>query len=180
MVTCKLRLSGYPSASSSIPTTAFVANLFWEGRFKAWEDRFKTYMGRFQAWEGRFQAWGDERTDKRKTPCVPQDFVSFGAAALLPVTPIHYHAKQGNGYRWPHIALGRPVSFKEQRQRQWSKILLSMSKQGRIHGHQLRTGGQGRKCAFSHFSTRAWRTNRPTNRPTDQPTDGQTDGQSLL
>ena len=27
--------------------------------------------------------------------------------------------------------------------------------QGRIHGHQLRTGGQGRKCAFSHFSTRA-------------------------
>ena len=34
--------------------------------------------------------------------------------------------------------------------------------QGRIHGHQLRTGGQGRKCAFSLFSTRAHqRTNGP-------------------
>ena len=40
--------------------------------------------------------------------------------------------------------------------------------QGRIHGHQLRMGGQGRKCAFSHFSTRWLRT------------DQQTDGQSLL
>ena len=28
--------------------------------------------------------------------------------------------------------------------------------QGRIHGHQLRTGGQGRKCVFSHFLTRAY------------------------
>ena len=27
--------------------------------------------------------------------------------------------------------------------------------QDRIHGHQLRTGGQGQKCALSHFSTRA-------------------------
>ena len=28
--------------------------------------------------------------------------------------------------------------------------------QGRIHGqYQSRTGGQGRKCVFSHFSTRA-------------------------
>ena len=35
------------------------------------------------------------------------------------------------------------------------------TQQGRIHGHQLRTGGQGRKCAFSHFSTRSpLRTNR--------------------
>ena len=42
-------------------------------------------------------------------------------------------------------------------------------KQGRIHGHQLRTGGQGRKCAFFHFSTRA-----------DGRTDQRTDGQSLL
>ena len=40
-------------------------------------------------------------------------------------------------------------------------------KQGRIHGHQLRTGGQGRKCVFSHFSTRS----PPTNQPTDQRTD---------
>ena len=40
--------------------------------------------------------------------------------------------------------------------------------QGRIHGHQLRRGGQGRKCAFPHFSTRV-------HGPTDQPTDGRTD-----
>ena len=46
-------------------------------------------------------------------------------------------------------------------------------KQGRKHGHQLRTGGQERKCAFSHISTRA-------HRRTDQRTDGRTDGQSLL
>ena len=30
---------------------------------------------------------------------VPPDFIPFWAAALLPLTPIHYHAKQGNGYR---------------------------------------------------------------------------------
>ena len=46
-----------------------------------------------------------------------------------------------------------------------------LDKQGRIHGHQLRTGGQGQKCAFSHFSTRAWRTNRRTDGPTDRRTD---------
>ena len=48
-------------------------------------------------------------TDERKSPCVLQDFVPFGAAALLPLTQIHNHAKQGNGYRRPHIALGRLV-----------------------------------------------------------------------
>ena len=48
--------------------------------------------------------------------------------------------------------------------------------QGRIHGHQLRTGGQGRKCAFSHFSTQSpLRTNQPTNQPTNRPTDWRTD-----
>ena len=41
--------------------------------------------------------------------CVLQDFVPFRAAALLPLSQFHNHAKQGNGYRWPHIALGRPV-----------------------------------------------------------------------
>ena len=40
--------------------------------------------------------------------------------------------------------------------------------QGRIHGHQLRTGGQGRKCAFPHFSTRVH------GPPTNQRTDGRT------
>ena len=34
-----------------------------------------------------------------KSPRVLQDFVPYGAAALLPLTPIHNYAKQGNGYR---------------------------------------------------------------------------------
>ena len=43
----------------------------------------------------------DGRTDERtnRVPCVLQDFVPFGAAALLPLTPIYNRAKQGNGYR---------------------------------------------------------------------------------
>ena len=53
----------------------------------------------------------DERTDERKSPCVLQDFVPFEAAALLPLTPIHNQVRQGNEYRWPHIALGRPVTI---------------------------------------------------------------------
>ena len=35
---------------------------------------------------------------------------------------------------------------------------LRVRKQGRIHGqHELRSGGQGRKCAFSHSLTRGHR-----------------------
>ena len=45
----------------------------------------------------------------QKYPCVLQDIVPFGAAALLTITYNHQHTKQGNGYRWPHIALGRLV-----------------------------------------------------------------------
>ena len=47
---------------------------------------------------------------------------------------------------------------------------LCNEQQGRIHGqHQLRTGGQGRKCAFSHFSTHVhWRMDQPTDGPTDK------------
>ena len=51
----------------------------------------------------------DGQTNERKSPCVLQDIVPFGAAALLPITYNHQHTKQGNGYRWPHIALGRLV-----------------------------------------------------------------------
>ena len=51
-------------------------------------------------------------------------------------------------------------------------LVLQWKKQGRIHGqYQSRTGGQGRKCVFSHFPTRS----PQTNRPTDQPTNGRTD-----
>ena len=58
-----------------------------------------------------------------------------------------------------------------------SQFFNGWTKQGWIHGqYQSRTGGQGRKCAFSHFPTRLPRTNQPTN----QPTNGRTDGQSLL
>ena len=52
-----------------------------------------------RAWGERMDGRMDGRNDKRKSPCVLQDFVPFGAAALLPLTPFHNHAKQGNGYR---------------------------------------------------------------------------------
>ena len=58
------------------------------------------------------RAWGGtngQTNEQTKVPCVLQDFDPLGAAALLPITPIHNHAKQGNGYHRPHIALGRPV-----------------------------------------------------------------------
>ena len=41
------------------------------------------------AWEGRRNRWTDAQT---KVP-VPQDFVPFRAAALLPLTTVHNHAK---------------------------------------------------------------------------------------
>ena len=49
--------------------------------------------------DGRMDGWTDGRTDEQKSPCVLKDFVPFGAAALLPLTPFHNHAKLGNGYR---------------------------------------------------------------------------------
>ena len=63
------------------------------------------------------RAWGeldeqtDRRTDKWKSQCVLQDFVPFWGrrTALLRLTPINSHTKQGNGYHWSHIAFGRPV-----------------------------------------------------------------------
>ena len=56
--------------------------------------------GRMNGWmDGRTDGRTDRQTNERKSPCVLQDFVPFGAAALLPLTPIHNHAKQGNGYR---------------------------------------------------------------------------------
>ena len=55
--------------------------------------------------------------------------------------------------------------------------LIKAIKQGRLHGqYQSRTGGQGRKGAFSHFPTRSPRTDGPT----DGRTDGWMDGHSLL
>ena len=77
-----------------------------------WEDRFQVWEGRFQAWEG-LGGLTDGRTDgwmdKQKSFSVLQDFVPFSSTALLPIIPIYNHAKQGNGYCWPQIALGRPV-----------------------------------------------------------------------
>ena len=46
-----------------------------------------------------------------KSPCVLQDIVPFGAAALLTITYSRKHTKQGNRCRWPHIDLGRLVLF---------------------------------------------------------------------
>ena len=60
--------------------------------------------------------------------------------------------------------------------KKWQKEQIR-KEQGRIHGqYQLRTGGQGRKCAFSHFSTRSPLTNAPTDERTDGTTDRWTDG----
>ena len=44
----------------------------------------------------RTDGWMERRADFL---CVLQDFVPFGTAALLPLTPIHNHAKEGNAYR---------------------------------------------------------------------------------
>ena len=41
----------------------------------------------------------NERTNEQKSLCVLHDIVPFGAAALLSLTQIKNHAKQGNGYR---------------------------------------------------------------------------------
>ena len=55
----------------------------WEARFEAWEARFVAWEARFEAWGvwGRGHEWTNGQTDKRKSPCVLQDFVPFGAAA---------------------------------------------------------------------------------------------------
>ena len=41
--------------------------------------------------------WGDELMNKRKSPCVLQDFVPFRAAALLPFNLNQTLLKQGTG-----------------------------------------------------------------------------------
>ena len=52
-----------------------------------------------KAWGERMEGRTDGQNDKQKSPCFLQDFVPFGAAALLPLAPFHNHAKEGNGYR---------------------------------------------------------------------------------
>ena len=52
-----------------------------------------------RAWRGWTDGWMDGRTNGPKSPYVPQDFSPSWDAALLPLTPIHNHAMQGNGYR---------------------------------------------------------------------------------
>ena len=80
-------------------------------------DALNDWLNFLHAWEGRFQAWeGLGRTDGwtdgwTKVPCVLQDFLPFETAAL-PLLPIYnQQGEQGNGYRSPHIPLGRPVTF---------------------------------------------------------------------
>ena len=48
----------------------------------------------------------DGRTDKQKSPCVLQDIVPFGAAALLPLTPFHNHASRATGIADHILQLG--------------------------------------------------------------------------
>ncbi|MEE3023398.1 MAG: hypothetical protein VX367_12470 [SAR324 cluster bacterium] len=49
--------------------------------------------------DGRTDGRTDGQTNEQKSPCGLQDFIPFGAAALLPLTQIENCAKQGNGYR---------------------------------------------------------------------------------
>ena len=44
-----------------------------------------------------------------QSPCVLLDIIPFGAAAMIIITYIDKHTKQGNGYGWLHIALGQLV-----------------------------------------------------------------------
>ena len=58
------------------------------------------------------RAWGaDGRTDRRKNELKsPVFYRTLSPLGPLPcLIPIYNHAKQGNWYRWPRIALGRPV-----------------------------------------------------------------------
>ena len=55
---------------------------------------------------------GDEQTndqmDERKSPCILQDFVPFGATALLPLNLDHTLLKQGTGTT-DHLLLGNGI-----------------------------------------------------------------------
>ena len=55
------------------------------------------------------------------------------------------------------------VMDKRKKEEKEKRKKVRKKKQGRIHCHQLQTGGQGRICAFTHFLTRA---------------DGRTDGRT--
>ena len=67
----------------------------------------------------------------------------------------------------PHCTPSQTDVFARRAAVRWMCLMSQMlGKRGRIHGHQLRTGGQGRKCAFSHFSNRSLRTDGPTDRRT--------------
>ena len=59
-----------------------------------WYDLGQNRPLRRQSPEGEAGGRMDGRTD---FPCVLQDLVPFGAAAL-PLIPIYNHAKQGNGF----------------------------------------------------------------------------------
>ena len=124
---CPLRPDIYPLRPEICPLRPEICPLrpeihpprfkAWEGRLQAWEGRFQAWKGRFQAWKGRFQAWKglgemDGQTDGWMGGRIDRRIkVPYGAAALLPLTAIYNHAKQDNGYRWPHIALGQLVFF---------------------------------------------------------------------
>ena len=68
-----------------------------------------------RGWPGHFRGWptpvrglgGDMRTDGHiDSPCILQDFVSSGAAALLtPQLPLQ-NTRAGQGYGWPYLASG--------------------------------------------------------------------------
>ena len=64
----------------------------------------------------QMDGWMDVHTDRRMdgwtdSPCVLQDFVSFGAAALLPLNHNHFLLKQGTGTADHLLPLGCYSTF---------------------------------------------------------------------
>ena len=64
----------------------------------------------------------------------------------------------------PKMSAGQQIWFTHKENMMEIMIDEFTKKQGWIHGNLLRRGGQGRKCAFSHFSTRSLRTGGRTDK----------------
>ena len=103
----KAALSGLISALSNLGSAKVDLGL--RGQVSGLSKQIKCLRGQISGLRGQISGLRgpggltdrrtDERTDEQKSPCVLQDFVPFGAAALLPLIPIYNHSKQGNGYR---------------------------------------------------------------------------------
>ena len=74
--------------------------------------------------DGQTDGWTDGRTD---SPCVLQDFVPFGAAALLPLNLNHTLLKQGTGTADHLLPLGCYLGLHHAQGHIFSLFLLSFT-----------------------------------------------------